>query len=183
MPKAMKSALRLASISLVLLGAACAPGSDAQSQAQFDQLVKTSTAELQLKQQANQVWGVDKFDRWDLDQKAGTLVFSRSDGTRATCPAQIIGSFNTEKKTWLWAWDNASVEDALKADSRKVKAYGDQHKIARLTEPSWSGEEQDAWDMTAVAAHLCDAQGAYRGPSGALQIYLIFGKVTLSKSR
>ncbi len=145
--------------------------------------MKTSTEELQLKQQANQGWGIDKFDRWNLDQEAGTLVFSRSDGTRATCPAKIIGSFNTEKKTWLWAWDNASVGETLKVDSRKVKAYGDQHNIAQLTDRGWPGEEDDAWAMTAVAAHLCNAQGAYRGPSGALQIFMTFGKVTLTKSQ
>ena len=148
---------------------------------EFNDLVKTSTEELQVKQQNNKAWGIDTFDHWDLDQTAGTLVFSRADGTRATCPVQIIGSFNTEKKTWLWAWDNRSVTAELTTLARQVRAFGKRNRIEKLTEPSWSAEESDAWEMTALAAHLGEAEGAYRGPSGALHIFMTFGEVAISK--
>lgn len=75
---------------------------------------------------------------------AGTLVFSGVTA-RATCPVQIIGIFNTQKKTWLWAWDNPSVAAALTFDVRRVRAFGKRNRIEKLTERSWSAEESDAW--------------------------------------
>jgi hypothetical protein len=36
--------------------------------------------------------------------------------------------------------------------------------------------------MTALAVKLCDAQGAYRGPSGSSYVFMTFGEVQLSKA-
>ena len=165
---------------LMILGLAYGLGGTS-SQAEYDDLVKTCNQELQIKQKANQLWGIDTFDRWDLDQSAGTLVFSRGRRMRATCPVQIIGSFNTEKKTWLWSWNNPSVAASLTEDARELRTFGKKHRIEKLTEPDWSAEESDAWDMTALAVRMGDAKGAYRGPSGPLQIFMTFGEVTFSK--
>ncbi|HVY69386.1 MAG TPA: hypothetical protein VHH73_05625, partial [Verrucomicrobiae bacterium] len=49
-------------------------------------------------------WGMGKGDRWDFNQDDGKLVFTFPDKT-VTCDAQIIGSFNKAKGTWLWSWD------------------------------------------------------------------------------
>ena len=96
---------------------------------------------------------------------------------------QIIGIYNTEKGTWHWAWDNPSVAAPLAGDARRVRAYGKKNRIAKLTVPSWSAQESDAWDMTALAASLGDAEGAYLGPSGNHHIFMTFGEVSLSKPR
>ena len=105
--------------------------------------MKTCTEELRAKQQANQAWGIDTFDRWDLDQAAGTLVFSRRDGAVATCLVQIVGIYNTEKKTWNWAWDNPMVAAELAADGAS------------------SGARQEASDREADRAELA-GQGERR---------------------
>ncbi|MEM7316566.1 MAG: DUF6882 domain-containing protein [Planctomycetota bacterium] len=97
------------------------------------------------------------------------------------CAAQIIGSFNTKDNSWLWAWDNPSVLDKLKAHALKLKEYGEEHGIERLTDRKWTGTEDDAWEMAALAVKLCDAQGAYRGPAGSTLIFMTFGKVKMSK--
>jgi hypothetical protein len=109
------------------------------------------------------------------------LAFSFADGFRATAPAQIIGTYNSEDHTWLWAWDNPSIDDELKKDALKVRKYGEEHHIERLTMRKWKGTEEDAWAMTALAVKLCGEQGAYRGPAGATYAFIAFGKVTLSK--
>jgi hypothetical protein len=153
------------------------------SQDEFDQLLAQSVEELQLKTEGHTAWGLGKFEEWELDQDQGRLVFSNPDGTRAVAPAQIIGSFNTLDKSWLWAWDNPSVVDALKRDALKVKSYGEQHNIEKLTSSKWQGEESDAWAMAALAVKLCDAQGAYRGPAGDTLVFISFGKVEISKAR
>jgi hypothetical protein len=40
-----------------------------------------------------------------------------------------------------------------------------------------------AWEFTALACHLCDAQGAYRGPAGTALVFMTFGEVTLAQSQ
>src|SRR4029453_12764297 len=60
---------------------------------------------------------------WQLDQDAGTIVFTSPKGLVATAPAQIVGSFNLDDNTWLWSWDNPSVEPALTAHAKLAQRY------------------------------------------------------------
>ena len=148
----------------------------------FSTLQKMSIEELELKTRAHkEMWGFGKIDRWDFSQDTGELVFSLPDGMKAVCPAQIIGTYNSEDHTWMWAWANPSIDEKLRADALKVRKYGEEHRIDRLTNPKWKGTEDDAWAMTALAVKLCEKQGAYRGPAGATYVFIAFGDVTLSK--
>src|SRR5258705_11822972 len=84
----------------------------------FATLQKVSREELKLKTDAHaHAWGLDKITRWDLVQDSGNLVFLLPDGMKAVCPAQIIGTYNSEDHTWLWAWANPSIDEKLKVDS------------------------------------------------------------------
>jgi hypothetical protein len=148
----------------------------------YPTLQKVSIEELQLKTRGHvEAWGLDRISRWDLDQDTGKLAFSFDDGLTATAPAQIIGTYNSEDHTWLWAWDNPSVDDALKKDALKVRKYGEEHHVERLTKSKWVGTEEDAWAMTALAVKLCGEQGAYRGPAGETKVFIAFGPVTMKK--
>ena len=100
----------------------------------------------------------------------------------ATCPAQIVGSLDSVGGTWLWAWANPYIPDALKADALKVKEYGKAHSIERLTTPEFVADESLAWSLTALAVKLCEAQGAYRGPAGRNAVFMSFSEVRLSKN-
>ena len=143
-----------------------------------------SLEELKLKTAAHQAgWHFGEADRWSVDQDEGKLVFSFTNETTATAPVQIIGTFNSQDKTWLWGWANPSVNDSLKADDLKVKAYGEQHQISQLTARKWSGSEDDAWAMAALAVKLCGSQGAYRGPAGDTRVFMTFGTVQLQKTK
>lgn len=149
----------------------------------FDALLTNSVEELKLKTGAQTAWGFGKFDSWSLDQDKGDLVFSNNDGTTAVCPAQIVGTYDTTAKTWLWAWANPSIVDTLKADSLRVKAYGVTNHIEKLTNAEWPCDESDAWAMAALAVKLCGSQGAYRGPAGSTYVFISFGTVKLSKAK
>jgi len=148
----------------------------------FATLQNVALEELKLKTDAHRrVFGLDRIKRWDLSQDSGELVFSLAGGMKATAPAQIIGTYNTDDHTWLWAWANPAVDDKLKTDALKVRKYGEEHHLDRLTQRKWSGTEDDAWAMVALAVKLCDEQGAYRGPAGPTKVFIAFGEVTLSK--
>jgi hypothetical protein len=151
---------------------------------EFETLLDASVKELQAKQEAHkQGWRLGQAKRWDLDQSLGNLIFTFEDGVIATCPAQIIGSFDTKGNTWLWAWANPSIMDSLKRDSLQVKDYGEKHKIERLTSAKWPATETDSWAMAALAYKLCGSQGVYRGPAGPTFVFISFGEVTLSKKQ
>ena len=92
-------------------------------------------------------------------------------------------TYNTEDGTWLWCWDHPSVLEPIRHHAAKVKAYGDEHRIARLTTRKLACSETDAWAFTALATKLNDAQGAYRGKSGSAWVYMTLGPVTLSKAK
>jgi hypothetical protein len=168
----------------LLLLSMLSPGQDkVMPPADFPTLQKVSLEELQLKTQAHvKAWGLDKVGRWDLSQEEGDLVFSFDDGTRVAAPAQIIGTYNSEDRTWLWAWANPSIDEKLQKDALKLRKYGEEHGIERLTTRKWVGTEDDAWAMTALAVKLCGEQGAYRAPAGKTRVFIAFGPVELSKT-
>src|SRR5687768_14433687 len=86
--------LLLLSLSAAGCSSAARPPAGASTSKEFQQLLDTSVKELQVKTDAHKSWGLGSFDRWDLDQDAGTLVFSNADGSTVTTTAQIIGSFS-----------------------------------------------------------------------------------------
>jgi hypothetical protein len=156
------------------IGGSLAPNASTAPAGDFQQLLATSVQELQAKNEAHKSWGLGSFDRWDLDQETGNLVFTKDDGSTVTTKAQIIGSLSTRDNSWLWAWDNPSILDPLKADARKLQAYGQEHGIEKLTSRKWTGTEEDAWAMAALAVKLAGAEGAYRGPSGNSFVFITF---------
>jgi hypothetical protein len=119
---------------------------------------------------------------WNVNQDEGTITFDSPKGMRAKAPVQIIGSFNTQDGTWLWGWDNPSLEAPLVEHARKVRAYGQEKGYDILTTPKLVCPEDQCWELAALACMLCKAQGAYRGPAGTARVFMTFGNVTLSKA-
>ena len=126
-------------------------------------------------------WRFGEEDEWALNQDDGELIFTFSDGTVASSPAQIIGTHDADAGTWMWAWNNASIAPALTAHAKTVRQHGEQEMIPVLCAPTCEATEADAWLFTAVAVKLCDAQGAYRGPAGTTGVFMSFGDVRLSR--
>jgi hypothetical protein len=151
------------------------------SESDYSQLVLRSMEELRVKTQGHLAWGIDQVERWDLTQTEGNLIFITEAGTKAVCPAQIIGSFDAESQTWLWAWANPSLHDGLKQDARRIRQFGEQNQLWPLTTAVCEADEQFAWYMTALAVKLCDSQGAYRGPNagGTSFAFITFSDVLL----
>ena len=129
----------------------------------------------------NSTWHLGEAD-WALDQDIGNLVFTTPQGMQAVAPAQIIGTYNTEDGTWLWAWDHSSVQPSIAKDAKAMLAYGQQHGYAKLTTRKLQITEDQAWELTALAFMICSANGAYCGPAGTALVFMTFGKVQLSKA-
>jgi hypothetical protein len=145
-------------------------------------LIDRSVEELRLKTEAHDTaWQIGEA-AWELDQDTGLITFT-GDKLVATAPAQVIGTYNTDDGTWLWSWDNPSIEAKLQDHALKVREHGQQHNVAALTTRKLDCSEEQAWEWTALACHLSEAQGAYRGPAGSTLVFMTFGKVTLSAAQ
>jgi hypothetical protein len=148
---------------------------------EFRALIAGSMQGLQLQSEAHQAaWRFWELESWEFSQDTGELMFTFSDMV-VRAPAQIIGSFDAREGSWMWGWANTSIADSLTRDSIRVRQYGEQHRIRRLTSPTWSGEEMDGWHMAALANRLCETNGAYRGPAGTTFVFFTFGPVRLTR--
>jgi hypothetical protein len=150
----------------------------------FDTLIERSMEELHAKTTGHDgIWQLSKSD-WDIDQNAGTIVFMSPKGTIATCPVQIIGTFNTKENTWLWGWDHPQVDRSLQEHARLCREYGKKHGIRALTSRKLtSANVDDGWQLTALACKLANAQGGFRGPLGSTQVYVTIGLPSLSSNK
>jgi hypothetical protein len=128
-------------------------------------------------------WHLGEESDWAADLEAGTLTFTFADGTKATAPIQVIGTYNSRDGTFLWGWDHPSVPDELRLHSELARKWGVENAQPKYTARKVSCSEEEAWEFTAVAARLAKANGAYRGPSGTTFVFMTFGQVQLSKGK
>jgi hypothetical protein len=147
----------------------------------YEMLNERAMNELRLKTEA--AMGLYRLDErsWAGDQEAGTIIFDHPNGTRATAPLQIVGTYNLQDGTWVWAWDHPSILEPLRAHAETVRRYGAAHEIEELVKAKLECGEDDCWRFAALACHLNDAQGAYRGPTDGPLVFLTYGTVELSQ--
>lgn len=146
------------------------------------ELIRLSREHLATLTAAHQgAWRLGSEERWELNQEKGNLILTFTDGTVATAPAQIIGTFDTVGNTWMWAWNNPSILPALSKDAERVRKYGQEHNIEMLISGEWACLEDKAWSIAAIACKLCGAQGVYRGPEGSAHVFMSFGEVRVER--
>lgn len=116
--------------------------------------------------------------RWAVDQGAGLIQFEREDGSFATAPVQIIGSWNGANETFTWGWDHPSVRTRLRAFAERTRWFGEAHGLKELTESRLQLSEAEAWRLTALALKVNGAVGAYRGPTEGPTIFMAMGEIT-----
>ena len=141
-----------------------APAVPARSEA-FEGLVEAAASYLtDCQHHLEQEYRLSKWSRYDWSQETRQLVFSDGGAPKVIADIQFVGSVSTKTDTWLWAWDNDSVNPSLFEALLRVRQYGEAHGFPHLTSPKWSAHEVDGWEMTSIAAFLLRAKGAYRSP-------------------
>lgn len=152
------------------------------SSSSFKAECERAMAELQLRTSAHvSAWHMDECE-WAVSQDSGLITFTdHKRGMVATAPVQIIGTFNTQDSTWLWAWANPSMQPALVTAAQKLKQYGTAKGYATLTAAKVKCADTAAWKFAALACMVCGQQGAYRGPAGTTMVFMTFGPVELTK--
>ncbi|MBS1913881.1 MAG: hypothetical protein JST22_17970 [Bacteroidetes bacterium] len=129
----------------------------------------------------DEAWGIGTAQRWDANLDTGEITFTLGNDTTAVAPLQIVGTYDAENGTWLWGWDHPSVPSPLRNASELARSWGSDHNLEFYTSPRLKCPEEQAWEFTAVAARLSEANGAFRGTSGATQLFMTFGEIKLFK--
>lgn len=128
---------------------------------------------LRLKTHSHiEAWGLDKA-RWEVDLDEGVISFI-SPGLLVVASVQLIGSYDYADGSWWWGWDHPSAPEPQRRDARLVRDFGERHGLSRYVSFEINCTEDEAWEFTALACHLAEASGAYRGQSGSAGVFLTF---------
>ncbi len=117
---------------------------------------------MALNKHCEQQFGTGKWERWDYDLEAGTLVFSQAGTPKVVAEIQVVGTTSAHSYTWLWSWANESLISVATKEMSTVRQFGIENDIRQLTESSLSDDGYLGWELTAVSVALLNGKGAYR---------------------
>lgn len=144
----------------------------------FVDLVTRSHEYLTARQDAlRDEFGVGRWKRWHWDQDTGLLVFFDDSVARVVAEVQFVGSVSTISRTWLWAWANPTIDQALTRGLAEVRALGEEQGIPQLTTAKWDANETDGWEMTSITAYVLQAKGGYRTPDDHGFLYMVMSSI------
>ena len=127
-------------------------------------------------------WRLGEEKNWVADQDTGTITFLFADGTSASAPMQIVGTYNIADRTFWWSWNRPNVKESLRKHAELARRFGEANQLSAYTQPMVTCTENEAWAFAATAAKLGNAKGAYEGPTGNTILLVTFGDVSLSKN-
>ncbi len=138
----------------------------------FENLSKKAYQYLNEQQDiCKNVYKIGGYQDWYYDQFTGELTFSDNGIKKFIVNYEEVGSLSFKSNTWLWAWENPNLEVKVKSEIAMVRDYGQKRGFSKLTNPKWTADEYDGWEMTAIASYLMKAKGAYRVPSSDSLLY------------
>lgn len=122
-------------------------------------------------------FGIGDFSRYEYDLFRGEIWWGEVGAPNIRGRVTVVGSLSTKSGTWLWSWANPRFSDVPLGEIRNVREFGSKEAIAKLTDAKWNAEEVDGWEMTAIAARLLEAEGAYRSPSETGFLFLLYDRL------
>lgn len=105
--------------------------------------------------------------RWQYEMADGSLTIE--DTRFAMTP---IGSFDTQGRSWLWAWANEDFPEVARATSRQIQGFHAVTGFRVFLDPGIAASPADAQDFAALAVHQLGAIGYFRCPSDGPVLYL-----------
>ena len=163
------SSLLCAGCAVLTVTSACASKATYRRDAdQADSILRARQDTLEAR------YHLSRYAHYDWDQRSQQIVFSDSGIAKLVARVQFIGDVSTTSNTWLWAWDNPSIDPGLTRIARQIHAYGVKHRLARLVQAQWAASEEDGWEMTAFAVRVSPILGAYRSPGRGGPVFMVF---------
>lgn len=161
------------SITLTFVLLLLVAGASGQDSAEYEKFLKESCERfLESSKKVNEAYKIGSFSRWDFKQDTRQIVFSDKGVDKLIADVQIVGSW-AANNTWMWAWNNETLDRALVTDSIKFREFGTQKKYSELTTPIFSSDQDYAWTLTGAAGYVTKAKTAYRGQNGTGYVYFL----------
>jgi hypothetical protein len=115
------------------------------------------------------------YKRWDWDSDEAELTFSDPCKPTLRIAVTVVGT--TQGSAWQWTWANSNFPSHSKSNMEQVREFGESRGFEKLTTAFLEADEHTGWEMTAVAAHVLNAPGAYRFPTELGHCYLIYRNI------
>jgi hypothetical protein len=135
---------------------------------------------IDLNEQCDREFHLDRWPRWRCELDSAKLIFSDEALPRVTASILVAGTSSTEKREWRWGWANQSLPQPAVDRMREVREFGETSGVAELTHETLPADEHLGWEMTALAARVLGAKGAYRCPNKEGFTYLIYTDIALA---
>ncbi len=113
------------------------------------------------------------WERWDWEMEPPELVFSHEGKRRVTARVAFVGTYSSRTGTWMWAWGNESLPEAVRNALLPVKRAADETGFRKLAQGYWQADEYDGWHMAAYAWRVLGGLGVYRTPKDSGHIYMV----------
>ena len=107
---------------------------------------------------------IGDWPRWDRDFDSSTLIFSEEGQPRVIADIVVTGTVHGNE--WEWAWGNPHLPAKSRDQMSAVRDFGEDKGWPKLTTLFLENDEYLGWELTAIAAHLLEAEGVYRCPDG-----------------
>jgi hypothetical protein len=135
-----------------------------------------------LNEKCEREFHISSWPRWDYDLDRGILTFSQDGQPKVVASIQVVGSTSLSSGTWLWSWANQSFPPCVTKEVEKVRAFGELEDLPELAQATKPADEYLGWEMTAIAAKVLGAKGAYRCPWEKGCVYVIYSSVTFAST-
>ena len=130
---------------------------------------------MDLNEQCENGFRLAEWPRWSYDLDSASLVFARDGVPRVIAAVQLVGSTREDAGTWRWGWADLDVPHASTSRMEEVRTFGVREGIGELTAETLPDDQYLGWEMTAIAARILKAKGAYRCPrEGGGFLYFVY---------
>jgi hypothetical protein len=137
---------------------------------------------MRLNELCNNEFRISSWPRWDYELHRGTLTFSQDGVPKVQASIQVIGTTSISEGTWMWGWANDSLPANVTKEVATVREFGTTENITELTKEELPDDEHLGWGLTAVAAKVLGAKGAYRCPGSNGFIYVVYSSIDFVES-
>jgi len=132
---------------------------------------------MALNQRCECEFRIGSWERWEYDLEPATLTFFENGLPRIVASIVVVGSTSFASSTWLWAWGNSSIPEECRKGMEQVRQLGETRQFSLLGQDKITDDEYLGWELTAIAASVLGAKGAYRCPSERGFLYVIYDEI------
>ena len=141
---------------------------------EFRQYVADANGSMQASNdKARKRFHLDRCEDFDFDLVAGQFWWSKGGAPKVEAKVTVVGSVSGPTGSWLWSWANPSLQGVAMDEIERVRVFGREQAIKKLTEPKWAATDADGWEMAAVSAKLLSGEAVYRCPLGNMFVFFV----------